>query len=123
VRSPLLDHEVVELSLRIGAADKIRGGTGKRILRKLAETLLPPEVVAARKTGFAPPVRAWLRGPLRPLVERTILRKDAFVATVIREPVLRRMVAEHESGARDHGQKLWGLLALEAWASRHGGAS
>ena len=51
-----------------------QGYVNKRneILRKLAERLLPPEVVTARKSGFAPPVRAWLRGPLRPLVERAL---------------------------------------------------
>jgi asparagine synthase (glutamine-hydrolysing) len=123
VRSPLLDHEIVELSLRVAASDKIRGGTGKRILRRLASEVLPPEVVTARKSGFAPPVSAWIRGPLRPLVERRLLDPASFAATVIRAPLLRRMVAEHQEGSRDFGQKIWSLLALELWAERRGRAS
>jgi asparagine synthase (glutamine-hydrolysing) len=123
VRSPLLDHEIVELSLRVREADKIKGSTGKRVLRRLAAEVLPAAVVEAGKSGFAPPVRAWLRGPLRELVAEKLLAKDAFVATLIRPAVIRRMIAEHGSGSRDFGQKLWSLLALEAWAGRHGGAS
>jgi asparagine synthase (glutamine-hydrolysing) len=123
VRAPLLDHEVVELSLRVRSADKIRGTTGKRILRKLAEKLLPAEVVRARKSGFAPPVRSWLRGPLRPLLEERLLSPGAFVASVIRPSALRGMIDAHQGGSRDFGQKLWSLLALEIWGSRHGGAS
>jgi asparagine synthase (glutamine-hydrolysing) len=118
VRSPLLDHEVVELSLRVKASDKIRGGTGKRILRRLAARHLPPEVVRARKSGFAPPVRSWLAGPLRPLVRARLLAPDAFVAGVIRSESIRAMADAHESGARDYSQKLWSLLALELWAGR-----
>ena len=115
VRSPLLDHEVVELSLRIAAADKIRGGTGKRILRRLAAKLLPPEVVHGQEDAASR--RPCARGSADPSGRSSsgrLLAPDAFVATVIREPVLRRMVAEHESGARDLGQKIWRLLALEA---------
>jgi hypothetical protein len=37
--------------------------------------------------------------------------------------VLARMIAEHREGSRDHGQKIWSLLALESWAARHGGAA
>jgi asparagine synthase (glutamine-hydrolysing) len=123
VRSPLLDHEVVELALRVRTADKIKRGEGKRILRRLASELLPDDVVRARKSGFAPPIGSWLRGPLKGLVAETILRPGAFVAGVIRADALRKMVAEHGSGARDLGQKLWSLLALELWARGHGGAS
>jgi asparagine synthase (glutamine-hydrolysing) len=123
VRSPLLDQEIIELSLRVARADKIRGSTGKRLLRRLAAEVLPPEVVSARKSGFAPPVSAWIRGPLRPLVEKRLLDPGSFVATVIRAPVLRHMLEEHQSGARDFGQKIWSLLALELWASRFGRAS
>jgi asparagine synthase (glutamine-hydrolysing) len=123
VRSPLLDQEIVELSLRVQHSDKIRGATGKRILRALASKLLPREVTAARKSGFAPPVRAWLNGPLSGMVAERLLHPSAFVATAIRPAAIRAMVDAHRAGTRDFGQKLWSLLVLELWAGRQAGRS
>ncbi len=121
VRSPLLDHEVVELSLRVRQEDKVAGGVGKRILRRLAAEVLPPEVTSAPKSGFAPPIVAWLRGPLKALVQERLLAPDAATSAVLDPSVTRRIVDEHHSGRRDHSQKLWSLLALESWARRFAG--
>ncbi|HYC78222.1 MAG TPA: asparagine synthase (glutamine-hydrolyzing) [Planctomycetota bacterium] len=116
VRSPLLDHEVVELSLRVADVDKLRGGVGKILLRRLADRVLPPEVARARKTGFAPPVAAWLRGPLDAVVRERLLDAPTFVGELLSKDAVRGLYERHRAGSRDHSRELWCLLSLETWA-------
>ena len=65
-RVPLLDHRVVAFSLDAAAGAEGRGGTGKRLLRRVLYRYVPPELVERPKMGFTVPIQDWLRGPLRP---------------------------------------------------------
>jgi len=66
VRSPLLDHRVVELAASIPARLKrSRPDRGKDVLRALAGRLLPPAILGLPKRGFSAPVDAWYGGELR----------------------------------------------------------
>jgi asparagine synthase (glutamine-hydrolysing) len=69
VRVPFLNYELVELAARMPADLKLRGLKRKYILKRVAEKLLPKEVVWRKKAGFGAPIRSWLRGPLRPMVD------------------------------------------------------
>ncbi|HEY0082322.1 MAG TPA: asparagine synthase (glutamine-hydrolyzing), partial [Pyrinomonadaceae bacterium] len=69
VRVPFLNVELVELAARMPVNLKLRGLKRKYILKRVAESLLPRDVVWRKKAGFGAPVRSWLRGALRPLVE------------------------------------------------------
>ncbi len=65
VRPPLVDHKVVEAAWNLPPSLRIRGGVGKRALRLLVERHVPRHLIDRPKTGFDPPLGAWLRGPLR----------------------------------------------------------
>ncbi|MAB88525.1 MAG: asparagine synthase (glutamine-hydrolyzing) [Planctomycetes bacterium] len=114
VRSPLLDQKVVELAARIPSSLKIRGGTGKLCLRKLAARRLPREVVRAKKSGFAPPLAAWIRGPLYPLVRERLA--GGALSSLLDLDVARRLLEEHKAGRRDWARPLWLLFVLASWA-------
>jgi asparagine synthase (glutamine-hydrolysing) len=118
VRSPLLDHEIVGLSLRVADRDKFEGGVGKRLLRRLAAKTLPPEVVGAKKSGFAPPLAGWLRGPLRAVVAERLVRGPTLVGEMFDPAAVRALWESHQSGARNRARELWTLFALESWARR-----
>lgn len=113
-RVPYLDHRVVESVMRMPPAWKLSGFTGKRILRRVAEGLLPDEIVHRRKTGFAVPVGEWAAGEMRPLVG-DLLGPDAVRKRGLFEP--------KAVGALLHGGKLsmferrqlWTLVTLELW--------
>ena len=126
VRSPLLDHEVVELSLRVGAADKIRGGRpGKRILRRLADELLPPEVVAAEEDRLraARVARGSADRSGRSSSGRCCARTRSWRRSSA-SPCCAAWSAEHQSGARATTARSSGRCSRSrSWASRHGGAS
>jgi asparagine synthase (glutamine-hydrolysing) len=65
LREPFLDHRLVEMALRQPLERKIRGGTSKWMLRRLARTLAPAAVAEPPKRSVQTPQREWLRGPLR----------------------------------------------------------
>jgi asparagine synthase (glutamine-hydrolysing) len=56
VRPPLLAAPVLDFAGRLPFDAKLRGTTGKRILRALAKRLVPPWVVDRPKQGFALPL-------------------------------------------------------------------
>ena len=114
-RVPLLDHHVIELAASLPAARKMPGGRLKHLLRTLAFSRVPREILDRPKQGFAVPIGAWFRGDLR----------DAF-GDVLGSPVTRqrgyfdgrvidRLLADHLAGRRDHSWKLWQLLVFELW--------
>src|SRR5262249_22716572 len=50
-RVPFMDYRIVEFANRLPTAYKLRGGTGKAIVKDLARTVLPSEIVDRRKSG------------------------------------------------------------------------
>jgi asparagine synthase (glutamine-hydrolysing) len=121
-RVPLLDHHLVEFAVSLPASLKMREGSGKWILRRAIDGIVPPDVLTRPKRGFTLPLRDWFRGPLRSRVERLADERNLVVEFV--EPgAVRRLVNEHMTGRKDHYTWLWRLLALEAWLSRQSGAT
>jgi asparagine synthase (glutamine-hydrolysing) len=115
-RSPLLDHELVELVFRMPGAWKLRGLRGhKWILKKAFRDELPPAVLNRGKMGFGLPQDAWLRGPLRSFWEGHVLGRAALGRGYFDEEKLRRTWGEHQDGVCDHGYGLWALMMLELW--------
>jgi len=114
VRSPLLDQEMVELAATIPSRLKVAQGVGKVCLRKLAARRLPEEVVGAKKAGFAPPLAAWIRGPLHDLVLERL--EDGPLGSMVDTGVARRLLEEHRSGRRDWSRPLWLMTVLATWA-------
>ena len=112
---PYLDHRVAELAARIPIEMKIRGGTGKRILRKLLYREAPSELFERPKTGFGIPVGQWIKGPLREWAEDLLdpgpMRAEGWFDP---DPVARRW-REHLTGKRDSTQALWAVLMFQAW--------
>ncbi len=118
VRSPYLDRELVELALRLPRAHRVRGLTGKRVLRAAVRDLLPDAIATRSKQGFGVPIDRWLRGELRLHLERTVGADDARLRAHLAPAPLKEMVAQHVAGAANHGQALWTLLMLETFLRR-----
>jgi asparagine synthase (glutamine-hydrolysing) len=115
VRVPLLNHELVELAARMPPRLKLRGLKRKYILKRAAEALLPREVVWRKKAGFGAPVRSWLRGPLRPLVDDLLSEKTVRRRGLFRPEEVRRVVESNLSGREDFSLQVLQLLTLEMW--------
>jgi len=115
VRVPFLNHELVELAARMPPRLKLRGLKRKYILKRAAESLLPREVVWRKKAGFGAPIRAWLRGPLRPLVGELLSEEVVRARGLFRPEEVRGVVESNLSGREDFNLQVLQLLTLEMW--------
>jgi asparagine synthase (glutamine-hydrolysing) len=115
-RSPLLDHELVELVFRMPGSWKLKGLRGtKWIFKEAMKPYLPPSIYRRGKMGFGIPLGPWFRGKLKEYWREHVLGSEALARGYFDEKALRRLFDEHVSGARDHGYRMWGLLMLELW--------
>ena len=94
---------------------KMKGATGKYILRHAVRDLVPAENMARTKMGFSAPVGAWFRGPLKAMLQDTVASPRALERGYFRPDPVRRLVQQHVSGQADHTLRLWTLLMLELW--------
>ena len=118
VRSPFLDHELVEFALRLPRRARVLGWSRKRALKAAVEDLLPAEILARRKRGFGVPLDRWFRSDLRSYVAATLGAPDARVRAHLDPVALDQLLAEHQEGGVNHGNSLWTLLTLELFLRR-----
>ncbi|MEO6260049.1 MAG: asparagine synthase (glutamine-hydrolyzing) [Thermoanaerobaculia bacterium] len=112
-REPLLDHRLIEFAWSLPLAEKVGGGEGKRILRRILGRHLPAKRISPFKRGFGPAVGEWLRSPLRDWAEALLPGDDEwFDASQVR-----RLWREHLAGA-SHDVALWRVLMFQAWRAR-----
>lgn len=116
VRAPILDHEFVEWVTSLPAKWKYRNGTGKYILKKLAERLgIPRELLDRRKQGFALPLVHWMRQDMKKELQQILLDPRTLQRGYFNPDAVRAIVEEHVSGKRNHPGVLWQLLVFELW--------
>jgi asparagine synthase (glutamine-hydrolysing) len=114
-RVPLLDNEVLTFASSLPAAFKIRNGRRKHVLKEVAATLLPRDLLDRPKQGFSVPLSVWFRGDLRTLFADTLLSQRSLGRGYFQPWFVRRLVEEHLSGRRDHALRLWQLVVFERW--------
>jgi asparagine synthase (glutamine-hydrolysing) len=117
-RSPFLDHELIEFAATLPSELKLRGTKTKSLLKKVAERLVPKEVVYRRKMGFGVPLGNWFRGEMKDFVREILLSEESLNRGIIKPEAIERYVNEHVNAERDHSFQLWTLLMLELWFKR-----
>ena len=115
VRSPLLDHRVIEFAAALPTDLKYHGGTSKYLLKRYLAQRLPSLDVTRSKQGFRIPLAAWLRGELRAAGEDLLLSPRALARGHFRPERVRQLWREHQRRARDRSGQLWALMVLELW--------
>jgi asparagine synthase (glutamine-hydrolysing) len=116
VRSPLLDHEVYEYAARLPPGLKLRRGTTKWLLRRLAlRRGMPEDLVMRPKQGFGVPVGDWFRNEQRDWIGDLLLDERTRGRGYFRAETVGRLLDDHVSGRADHSARLWSLAMLELW--------
>ncbi|MBB5018885.1 asparagine synthase (glutamine-hydrolyzing) [Chitinivorax tropicus] len=115
VREPLLDHSWMEWMSGLPPELKLKGGEGKYILKKSLEPYLPNDILYRQKMGFAVPLAAWFRGPLRQRVREALLGDTLAQTGWFNQSYLLELVTHHEKGIRDYSAPIWTLLMFESF--------
>ncbi|MES2660819.1 MAG: asparagine synthase (glutamine-hydrolyzing) [Verrucomicrobiota bacterium] len=114
-RPPFLDHELVELAFRIDSSMKIKGTSGKWLVKEIARKHLPENIVDRKKVGFKVPLDEWFRGGLKDYVHDLLLGPDSFVSSYFDRRVIESLLVNHTRGRRNEELRLWTLMGLEVW--------
>lgn len=117
-REPLLDHRLIEFAARLPASLRLRGGSGKWLMKRALEKRLPADTLHRRKMGFVTPIGAWFRGALAGEAQRLADGGGLAATGWFDRAALQRVVEEHRSGRADHGRLLWQLVMLEKATTR-----
>jgi asparagine synthase (glutamine-hydrolysing) len=115
LRSPFLDHELMEFMAAFPSNLKIRGRVLKYVLRKLAGGYLPDAIINRSKQGFMFPVAYWFRNELYEFIKHALLGSFFVREGVFRKEQVLTLLEEHRHNRRDHHVRLWMLLNLEVW--------
>jgi asparagine synthase (glutamine-hydrolysing) len=116
VRSPFLDHELVDFVTRLPRDYKVGLRSRKRLLLAAVADLLPPDIARRGKLGFGIPIAEWLRTGLSTTVRETVLwQQDWDQERFFDNAVLRRLAEEHLNALQDHSFRLWAVLCYRFW--------
>ena len=113
-RVPFLDHALVEFAVALPPELKARGGTGKYLLKKAVEPLLPHDLVYRRKQGFGAPVAEWFRGDFGSRAQQAIRTSSLAERGLLDYETVDALWAAHRGGS-NWGMQLWNLLNVSAW--------
>jgi asparagine synthase (glutamine-hydrolysing) len=115
VRSPFLDHVLMERVARLPSSMKLRRGKVKFLLKEATRPWLPESVIDRPKMGLGVPIAEWFRGALRSLPEEILLDPVAVRRGIFRAEQVRLLIDQHHANVSDNSKKLWSLLQLELW--------
>ena len=119
-REPLLDHDLVEWAMRLPLSWKLRAGTNKYLLRRLAYRYVPERLLTRPKQGFTVPIDRWLRGPLRAWAREVLSDPRSYERLPLDRGRVEALLSLHLSGRRNAHPLLWAILMLLAFFERHG---
>ena len=114
-RVPFLDHHLVEYALGLPRSLKVEGTTGKHILKRALENILPHDLLYEPKRGFGAPVREWFREALGPWFEDHLINGKLRKRDFLNYEFISKMLDEHRQQKNDWGFHLWALLNLSLW--------
>jgi len=116
VRSPLLDHRLIDFVTRLPPSLKLRGWETKAILRDTVRRYLPRATMRKRKQGFSIPLREWLRNGLNEMIGDFLEADNSRLPSeLFNRAVIRGLLAEHRRGEADHSSIIWLLLNYATW--------
>ena len=142
-RVPMLDNDLVDFSMHLPLALKLRiedrssridenapgpkpaqyysqTGNGKLIFREVAACYLPVDVVHGPKRGFSAPDESWFRGESIDFLTQTVLAPESPIYEVLDRATVKSLITQHISGERNRRLLAWSLLSLHQFLKAYG---
>ncbi len=117
-RVPYLDYRLVEFVESLPPHLKLKGFKGKYLHKKALEKWVPEHVVYGKKKGFDNPIDQWLRSRMKSFAKDCLLGESSAVGRYFDRDYIRELLAQHESGVRNHLRHIYLLISFELWHQR-----
>jgi asparagine synthase (glutamine-hydrolysing) len=118
VRPPMLDNEIVDWAFRLPSTMKLHRGRSKFLLKLAARGHVSDAIIDRKKKGFGIPLRAWLRGPLRPRLVRALEPSPLWASGLLNREAFLGWARRLETRTGDYSKALWALIVLDEWVRR-----
>jgi len=115
VRSPLCDYQLVDFVMGLPPGYRLRGTRSKHLLKTVAKSWLPADIINRKKVGFDSPIGQWLKDELRPFLLRFLDAEHVRRSGLLDPSAVQTVIHDHLSGRRDYSLQLWSILMVEAW--------
>ena len=115
LRSPMLDVNVVEWGVSLPRKYKIKGFETKHILKDVARSLIPANLIDRPKMGFGIPRAEWVRTGLKEIIIDTLTDATATQRGWLNPIEVKKVISMHLDG-QDKDNLIWPMLMLELWA-------
>ena len=132
-RVPFMDNDLVEFAMKCPVNLKINNlrevtkfdqnttgndrikhfsktSDGKKILRNMMSTFIPPEITNAPKQGFSSPDASWFKGESIEFVKKKLLSKNTAIGECLDSEVISELLGQHLSGKQNRRLLIWSLL-------------
>lgn len=113
LRSPFMDHQLVEFAASLPFHYKQHGNSRKHILQSAFRDLVPDELRHRSKRGFGVPVATWFRGAWQERLCNHLLEGDAVKLGFFNRQSTEELINRHCSAKADYSYPLWSMLIFE----------
>ena len=115
VRVPFLDKRILDIASKIPSGMKQKGSTGKWILKKASEKYLPKDVIYRKKSGFGAPLRGWIHGDLKQMIDNILSEENIIKRGIFNPDMVKEIILKDRKGNGDYSYTIYTLLCFELW--------
>jgi asparagine synthase (glutamine-hydrolysing) len=115
VRVPFIDKEVISAAMKIKGALKFKKRQSKYILKKVAEKYLPKEIIYRPKASFGAPIRSWISGDLKNMVDDLLSKESVEKRGLFNYDFIKKIIDDDRAGTEDNAYRIYQLLTVELW--------
>lgn len=115
VRVPFIDRHVITKAMEIPGQEKYQQGISKYMLKKAAEAYLPNEIIYRKKASFGAPIRSWISGELKEMVDSLLSESSVVKRGLLNYPMVKKIIDDDRNGVEDNAYRIYQFLTLELW--------
>ncbi|MCB0848963.1 MAG: asparagine synthetase B, partial [Bacteroidetes bacterium] len=117
-REPLLDHKLTEWAAQLPASFKLKGKTGKYILRHITHKHIPASIMERDKMGFQIPLHLWMKKEFSEFTRNLLSRKEIVSAGLLNYKAVEVIKENYFSDQKMDFHRLWKIIVLQQWHQR-----
>lgn len=115
VRVPFIDKNLISFGMLIPGKFKYFNNESKYVLKKVAESLLPQEIIYRPKASFGAPIRSWISGDLKDLVDTCLSKENIEKRGIFNYKYIKKMIDDDRKGIVDNAYRIYQLITIELW--------